>query len=64
MSKHTFKFQSSDLGFHESPSPQVKVSTEAEALHGVIDAFESYLKACGFQIQTGEIQFVPKEETK
>jgi hypothetical protein len=64
MSKHTFKFKTTDLGFHESPTAQVKVWTDAESLDGVIDAFESYLKACGFQIQTGEIQFVPKEETK
>jgi len=64
MSKHTFKFKTSALGFHEEPSPKVKVSTEAEHLDALIDTFESYLKACGFQIQTGEIQFVPREETK
>ena len=63
MSKHTFKIENSGYG-SATPNTTAEVTTDAEQLDDVIEAFESYLKACGFQIQTGEIQFVPKEETK
>jgi len=63
MSKFKFNMEQSAEGL-TVPALTAEITTEAEQLQDVLDAFGSFLKACGFQINTGEIQYVKDEDNR
>jgi hypothetical protein len=58
MNKHTFKMEQAYEG---QPATTHEITTDAETIPEVLDAFVLYLRGCGYHVEQDEIQYLRKD---
>jgi hypothetical protein len=59
MNRHTFLLEQS---YDNQPATTHEVTTDAETISDILDAFVLYLRGCGFSVEDGEITYADRRE--